>query len=60
MQDRSTKIVAIGGNVLIGTKLAAKLRGKGHEAVAASPNSGVNTITGEGPGEAPAGARVSV
>jgi uncharacterized protein YbjT (DUF2867 family) len=60
MQDRSMKIVVIGGSGLIGTKLAAKLREKGHEAVAASPNSGVNTITGEGPGEALAGARVVV
>jgi len=59
MQDRSTKIVAIGGSVLIGTKLAARLRGKGHEA-AASPNSGVSTIAGEGPGEALAGARLGV
>ena len=54
------KIAVIGGGGLIGTKLAAKLREKGHEAVAASPNSGVNTITGEGPGEALAGARVVV
>ncbi len=54
------KIVVIGGSGLIGSKLVARLRGKGHEAVAASPNSGVNTITGEGLVEALAGARVGV
>ena len=42
------KIVVIGGSGLIGSKLVPKLRELGHEAVAASPNSGVNTITGEG------------
>jgi uncharacterized protein YbjT (DUF2867 family) len=42
------KIVVIGGTGLIGSKLVAKLREHGHEAVAASPNSGVNTLTGEG------------
>jgi uncharacterized protein YbjT (DUF2867 family) len=42
------KIVLIGGTGLIGSKTAARLRAKGHEAVAASPNTGVNTITGEG------------
>jgi len=42
------KIVVIGGSGLIGTKLVSRLRQKGHEVVAASPNSGVNTITGEG------------
>jgi uncharacterized protein YbjT (DUF2867 family) len=42
------KIVIIGGTGLIGSKLVAKLRERGHEAVAASPNSGVNTLTGEG------------
>ncbi|MGH6620025.1 MAG: NAD-dependent epimerase/dehydratase family protein, partial [Alphaproteobacteria bacterium] len=41
------KIVVIGGTGLIGTKLVSRLREKGHEAVPASPNSGVNTITGE-------------
>ena len=54
------KIVVVGGCGLIGTKLVAKLREKGHETVAASPNSGVSTIAGEGPGEALAGARVGV
>ena len=42
------KIVVIGGSGLIGSKLVAKLREQGHEAVAASPDSGVNTVTGEG------------
>src|SRR5436190_11818721 len=42
------KIVVIGGSGLIGSKLITKLREHGHEAVSASPNSGVNTLTGEG------------
>jgi uncharacterized protein YbjT (DUF2867 family) len=42
------KIVVIGGTGLIGSKLVTKLREHGHEAVAASPNTGVNTLTGEG------------
>jgi uncharacterized protein YbjT (DUF2867 family) len=42
------KIVVIGGTGLIGTKLVNKLREHGHDAMAASPNSGVNTLTGEG------------
>ena len=42
------KIVVIGGTGLIGSKLVTKLREHGHEAVAASPNSGVNSLTGEG------------
>jgi uncharacterized protein YbjT (DUF2867 family) len=46
------KIVVIGGSGLIGSKLVTNLREHGHEAVAASPNSGVNTITGEGLAEA--------
>jgi uncharacterized protein YbjT (DUF2867 family) len=54
------KIVVIGGSGLIGSKLVAKLREHGHEAVAASPNSGVNTITGEGLAEALKGAQVVV
>lgn len=54
------KIVVIGGTGLIGTKLVSRLREKGHEAVPASPNSGVNTITGEGLAEALAGAQVVV
>ena len=54
------KIVVIGGSGLIGTKLVSRLRQKGHEVVPASPNSGVNTITGEGLAEALAGAQVVV
>jgi uncharacterized protein YbjT (DUF2867 family) len=54
------KIVVIGGSGLIGTKVVNGLRQKGHEVVAASPNSGVNTITGEGLAEALAGAQVVV
>jgi uncharacterized protein YbjT (DUF2867 family) len=54
------KIVVIGGTGLIGTKLVNKLRQAGHDVVAASPNSGVNTITGEGLAEALAGAEVVV
>ena len=42
------KIVVIGGTGLIGSKLVTKLRALGHEAVAAAPNTGVNTLTGEG------------
>ena len=42
------KIVVIGGSGFIGSKLVLKLREHGHEAIAASPNSGVNTLTGEG------------
>ena len=54
------KIVVIGGSGLIGTKLVKLLRERGHEALAASPSSGVNTITGEGLAEALAGAQVVV
>jgi uncharacterized protein YbjT (DUF2867 family) len=54
------KIVVIGGTGLIGSKLVPKLRQHGHEAVAASPNTGVNTITGEGLAEALKGASVVV
>ncbi|HEY6270444.1 MAG TPA: SDR family oxidoreductase [Terriglobales bacterium] len=54
------KIVVIGGSGLIGSKLVRKLREHGHEAVAASPASGVNTITGEGLAEALKGASVVV
>jgi uncharacterized protein YbjT (DUF2867 family) len=55
-----TKIVVIGGTGLIGSRLVSKLREHGHEAVAASPNSGVNSITGEGLAEAMKGASVVV
>ena len=54
------KFVVIGGSGLIGSKLVSRLRQGGHEVVAASPNSGVNTITGEGLIEALAGAQVVV
>jgi uncharacterized protein YbjT (DUF2867 family) len=54
------KIVVIGGSGLIGSKLVIKLREQGHEAIAASPNSGVNSITGEGLAEALKGASVVV
>jgi uncharacterized protein YbjT (DUF2867 family) len=54
------KIVVIGGSGLIGSKLVPKLREQGHEAVAASPKSGVNTITGEGLTEVLRGAAVVV
>jgi uncharacterized protein YbjT (DUF2867 family) len=42
------KIVVIGGSGLIGSRVVTKLEAKGHEAIAASPNTGVNTLTGEG------------
>jgi uncharacterized protein YbjT (DUF2867 family) len=54
------KIVVIGGTGLIGSKLVKQLREHGHEALAASPNSGVNTLTGEGLAEALKGASVVV
>ena len=54
------KIVIIGGTGLIGSKTVAILRQRGHEVVAASPESGVNTITGEGLKEALAGAQVVI
>jgi uncharacterized protein YbjT (DUF2867 family) len=54
------KIVVIGGSGLIGSKLVKKLREQGHEAVAASPNSGVNSVTGEGLAEVLKGASVVV
>jgi uncharacterized protein YbjT (DUF2867 family) len=54
------KIVVIGGTGLIGSKTVAILRQRGHEAIAASPNSGVNTITGEGLKESLAGAQAVV
>jgi uncharacterized protein YbjT (DUF2867 family) len=54
------KIVVIGGTGLIGSKTVAILRRAGHQLVAASPNNGVNTITGEGLEEALAGAEVVI
>ena len=54
------KIVVIGGTGLIGSKLVNKLREHGHQVVAASPSSGVNTLSGEGLAEALKGASVVV
>src|SRR5262245_49596462 len=54
------KIVVIGGTGLIGSKTVAILGQRGHEVVAASPNTGVNTITGEGLDEAMAGTQVVI
>src|SRR6478752_6640693 len=54
------KIVVIGGTGLIGSRLVNKLCEHGHEAVAAAPNSGVNTLTGEGLAEVLKGATVAV
>src|SRR5947208_243396 len=54
------KIVVIGGSGLIGSKLVEKLAAHGHQAVPASPNSGVNTLTGEGLAEVLKGASVVV
>ncbi|MGW2465066.1 SDR family oxidoreductase [Streptomyces sp. NPDC004457] len=54
------KVVVIGGTGLIGSKVIAKLQEHGHEAVSASPNSGVNTLTGEGLDEVLQGAQVVV
>src|SRR6266436_3636403 len=54
------KIVVIGGTGLIGSKLVMKLRHQGHEVLAASPDSGVNTLTGEGLAAALAGTQVVV
>jgi len=54
------KIVVIGGTGLIGSKLVKKLREQGHEAVAAAPNTGVNTLTGGGLADVLKGASVVV
>src|SRR3954447_24791653 len=54
------KIVVIGGTGLIGSKLVKTLQKAGHQVVAAAPNTGVNTITGEGLAQALAGAQVVV
>src|SRR5688572_31659140 len=59
-RSRHMKIVVIGGTGLIGSKLVATLRQRGHEVLAASPDSGVNTLTGEGLAAALAGADVVV
>jgi uncharacterized protein YbjT (DUF2867 family) len=54
------KVVVIGGTGLIGSKLVPKLREKEHETIAAAPNTGVNSVTGEGLAEALKGASVVV
>ena len=54
------KIVVIGGTGLIGSKVVQKLTAHGHEAIAASPNTGVNTLTGEGLADALTGASVVI
>jgi uncharacterized protein YbjT (DUF2867 family) len=54
------KVVVIGGTGLIGSKVVEKLNAHGHEAVAAAPNTGVNTLTGEGLSEVLQGASVVV
>jgi uncharacterized protein YbjT (DUF2867 family) len=58
--NKKMKIVVIGGTGLIGTKLVNNLRERGHEVLAASPKSGVNTFTGEGLAEALTGTQVVV
>jgi uncharacterized protein YbjT (DUF2867 family) len=60
IKETIMKIAVIGGSGLIGSKLVNKLREHGHEAVAASPNSGVNTLTCEGLAEVLKGAAVAV
>jgi uncharacterized protein YbjT (DUF2867 family) len=54
------KIVVIGGTGLIGSKTVDRLRKKGNDVIAASPNTGVNTVTGEGVAKALEGASVVV
>jgi uncharacterized protein YbjT (DUF2867 family) len=60
MEVTIMKIIVIGGSGLIGSRLVTRLREHGHEAVAASPKSGVNTLTGEGLAEVLKGASVVV
>jgi uncharacterized protein YbjT (DUF2867 family) len=60
IKETIMKIVVIGGTGLIGSRLVNMLRVHGHEAVAAAPNTGVNTITGEGLAEVLKGASVTV
>lgn len=54
------KIVVIGGTGLIGSKTVQKLKERGHDAVAAAPNTGVNTLTGEGLSQAMAGTEIVI
>src|SRR6516165_5912223 len=58
--DKRIKVVVIGGTGLIGKKVVMNLGQRGHEVVAASPSTGVNTVTGEGLAQALAGAQVVV
>src|SRR5881396_1727231 len=58
--NNKKKIVVIGGSGLIGSKVVNILRQRGHQVIAASPSTGVNTLTGEGLAEALAGAQVVV
>ena len=60
MTNKNLKIVVIGGSGLIGKKLVDKLRQRGHEVLAASPSSGVNSVTGEGLADALKDAQVVV
>ena len=60
MKHKKSKIVVIGGTGLIGSKVVSKLGERGYDVVAASPNSGVNTLTGEGLAEVLEGASVVV
>lgn len=59
-QEQEMKIVVIGGSGLIGSRLVGILRDKGHEVLPASPDSGVNTMTGDGLDDALSGAQVVV
>ena len=58
--EHTMRILVIGGTGLIGSKLVTRLREKGHDVLAAAPNTGVNTITGEGLADAVRGAAVVV
>src|SRR3954468_7530256 len=60
MKETIVRVVVIGGSGLIGSKLVPKLREHGHEAVAAAPSTGVNTLTGEGLAEVLKDASVAV
>src|SRR5262245_3305325 len=60
MRGEVMKIVVIGGTGLIGSKVVEKLKQKGHEAIAAAPNTGINTITGGGLKQAMAGTQVVI
>src|SRR5262249_3176522 len=59
-EQAKTRIVVIGGTGLIGSKVVAGLNARGYEAVAAAPNTGVNTLTGEGFAEVLEGTSVVV